>query len=314
LPCENDRRRFDYADDDRPRRRRDDEDDDRPRRDDRDDYDDRPRRRGDGAAAGAGVSVALVVGIILGVLLVGGVAVLLLFMGVQRVRVSAARLKDQNNLKQIAIAMHSYHESNGVLPPAGGDVSWRVHLLPYVEQSRVYQQFDLNQPWDSPANKRLASQTIPTYVAAGDMESAPETHYRVFVGPHTLYEPGKVPLNFAGVTDGLGSTLFAVEATDAVPWPAPKELEYDRNGPLPPLGLPNRKGFNVTMLDGSVRFVTDKTSEDSIRAGIDPKDKKLFNPEGRRGGAGECGIGRPACGPKGRAPSAQASGLGSRRL
>jgi hypothetical protein len=288
MPTDDDdrpRRRRDYDDDDdRPRRRReeDDYDDDRPRRRrrDDDDDDDRPRRRrDDGAAAAAGVSAAVVIGIILGVLLVGGVGVFLLFMAVGRVRDAASRVSDQNNLKQISIAMHSYHDFNGRLPPAEGNLSWRVHLLPYIEQDVLYRQFNRNLPWDSPTNRQLANTKVVTYISKGDMEAAPETHYRVFVGPHTLYEPGEPPLSFAGVKDGTANTIFAVEATDTVPWPQPKELEYNRNGPLPSLGLEGRKGFNVALLDGSVRFVTDKTSADAIRGGIDPKDNKLFMPE-----------------------------------
>ena len=83
----------------------------------------------------------------------------------------------------------------------------------------------------------------------------PGERYRVFVGPHTLYEPGAKPLKMADITDGTSNTIFAVEAAETVPWPQPKELQYDRNGELPALGVPGRKGFNAAMMDGSVRFV-----------------------------------------------------------
>ena len=78
--------------------------------------------------------------------------------------------------------------------------------------------------------------------------------------------------------DGTFATIFIVEARDTVPWPQPRELQYDRNGPLPALGVPGRKGFNVAMLDGSVKFVTDKTSADAIRGGIEPNDNRAFDP------------------------------------
>jgi hypothetical protein len=76
------------------------------------------------------------------------------------------------------------------------------------------------------------------------------------------------------IPDGTSNTFFAVEARDTVPWPQPKELQYDANGPLPQLGFPHRNGFLVIMLDGSVRFVSDRASPDAIRAGIDPNDRK----------------------------------------
>ncbi len=268
-------------DDDRPRRRRrDDEyDDDRPRRRRDDEYDDRPGGDGAGVAA-AGVSVGVVVAIIAGLLLAGlvviGLLIALLLPAVQKVREAAARTSDMNSLKQISVATHNYHDVNRRFPPAEGNVSWRVHLLPYLEQSQIYRGFDLLQPWDSPANKRFANEMIPPYNSKRDPESAPNTHYRVFVGPHTLYEPGEKPPTIADIRDGTSNTIFAVEATETVPWPAPKELQYDRSGPLPRLGLDGRKGFNLLLLDGSVRFIPDTAQTEALRAGIDPKDGKVF--------------------------------------
>ena len=258
-----------------------DDDDDRPRRRRRDDdFDDRPRRRRDEPKSSSGLPIVLVV---LGVCALCGVVLggagLLLFPAIQRVREAAARTHDSNNMKRISLAMNNYHDSNNHLPPAQENLSWRVHLLPYMEQSNVYRQFDLNQPWDSPANKRLASQRIPELVSVADAGTN-ETRYRVFVGPGTLYEPGKRPLSFREVRDGISTTIFAVEASETVPWPQPKELEYDRNGPLPALGVPNRRpqGFIVAMLDGSVRFVTPDVSPEVIRGGIEPNDGRFFKP------------------------------------
>ena len=100
----------------------------------------------------------------------------------------------------------------------------------------------------------------------------------MFVGPDTLYsDPIKLP-TIQGTKDGAGRTIFIVESGTTIPWPQPKELEYDRNSPLPSLGVPGRNGFNVAMLDGSVRFVSDKTSADVIRGGIDPNDGRGFDP------------------------------------
>jgi hypothetical protein len=271
----------DYEDD-RPRRRRDDDEDDRPRRRRRDDDNDRRGGGGGDAAAAAGVSAVAVIGIILGVLVVGaiivGLLLALLLPSVQKVREAAARMKDQNNLKQITIGMYSYNDANQRMVPAQGPVSWRVHLLPYIEQDFIYKQMDVTQPWDAPPNKRFASQRIMTYCSAADPPEEVETRYRVFVGPHTLYEPGAKPIKMADITDGTSNTIFAVEAAETVPWPQPKELQYDRNGELPALGVPGRKGFNAAMMDGSVRFVPEKTSSESIRGGIEPKDNRFFEP------------------------------------
>lgn len=291
--------------DDRPRRRRYEDDDD-----------DRPRRRGEGAAPSNGLAIAgLILGIpalclgpLLGIpaiicsaiamgrpggrgaavagLVLGGIGTLLtpvilialLLPAVQKVREAASRMNDQNNLKQLSLGLRNYETVNGTLPPADETLSWRYHVLPYIEQDAVYRAMNPNEPWDGPTNKRFANTQIKTFVSASDPPDTVETRYRVFVGPGTLYEPGKKPLRPVEIKDGTSSTIFVVEAGDTVPWPQPKELNYDRNGALPALGFPQRNGFNVAMVDGSVRFVTDKVSPDVIRGGIEPRDGRLFNP------------------------------------
>ncbi len=70
----------------------------------------------------------------------------LLLPAVQKVREAAARMKCSNNLKQIGIAAHNYHDSYGKLPPAYDartGLSWHVLILPYIEQENLYRQFDL---------------------------------------------------------------------------------------------------------------------------------------------------------------------------
>ena len=143
-------------DDDRPRRPRRDRDDDgdRPRRRDcdDDDDDDRPRRRREGSGGSSGVMIAAIVG---GVLLVGCIVVVALVApllpAVTKVRESASRMKDQNNMKQLSLGMQSYNDTHGKLPPAQEKVSWRVYLLPYIEQESLYKQFKINEDWDMPA-------------------------------------------------------------------------------------------------------------------------------------------------------------------
>src|SRR5262249_54477415 len=156
---------------------------------------------------------------------------------------------------RIGLAAHNYHDTNGGLPPATDQSSWRVYLLPYIEEDRIYKQYNLNEPWDSASNKRFASERIPTYISPAERGNTVETRYRVFVGPGALYEPGKRRVHLADITDGTANTIFAVEARETVPWPQPKELDFDRDGRLPELGFPSQNGFNAVMVDGSVRFI-----------------------------------------------------------
>src|SRR5262245_66453972 len=97
--------------------------------------------------------------------------------------------------------MHAYHDVNNALPPADGKLpggkqtlSWRVHLLPYIEQQSLYQQFHLDEPWDSPHNQMvLNSYPMPPQYAYGKPRPGQKTTpFRVFLGGGAAFERGKL--------------------------------------------------------------------------------------------------------------------------
>jgi len=199
-----------------------------------------------------------------------------LFESVGKVRQAAARMQDQNNLKQIGIALHAQHDSTlGMHAPyaqdftgkVNTDLSWRVGILPYIEQQSLYNSFDLMQPWDSAKNKSLSNTPIRTYTSPFDgPEPSVNTPYRVFYGGGAMFNEDGKPVRWTDVTDGLSNTIMAAGAVEQVPWAQPRELKYDPNGPLPKLGHAKlRRGFQVLMADGSARFVSDKVSETTLR-------------------------------------------------
>src|SRR5712692_7686431 len=79
-----------------------------------------------------------------------GVLIALLVPAVQKVREAAQRAQCQNNLKQIGLAMHNYHEVHGTFPPGSlpmwWGAGWATLILPYIEQDALYRQLDLTQP------------------------------------------------------------------------------------------------------------------------------------------------------------------------
>jgi prepilin-type N-terminal cleavage/methylation domain-containing protein/prepilin-type processing-associated H-X9-DG protein len=92
----------------------------------------------------------------------------LLLPAVQKVREAANRARCTNNLKQMGLALHAYHDANGVFPAgvrtgAGNFLSFHVHILPYLEQSNLYQQFNFNAPYDNPTNLALGLVLVPNY-------------------------------------------------------------------------------------------------------------------------------------------------------
>jgi len=182
-----------------------------------------------------------------------------------------------NNLKQIGLALHAHHDVNKRLPPAGihaiNDpngkpiLSWRVAILPYIDQVALYQQFDLNQPWDHPTNKKLIAKMPQIYAVPGTENKEGETNYRVLVGQSTIFElrPGNLGCRLVEITDGTSNTLMVVEAAEPTIWTRPDDLPFNPNGPLPKFGT-SPDGFHVLFGDGTVRYYSAKTPDNVLRA------------------------------------------------
>ena len=97
-----------------------------------------------------------------------GILIALLLPAVQKVREAANRMKCQNNLRQMALALHAYHDAEGRLPPGvasglGNFLSFHVSILPYLEQSNLYQKFNLSARYDNAANLALGLALVPVY-------------------------------------------------------------------------------------------------------------------------------------------------------
>jgi hypothetical protein len=198
-------------------------------------------------------------------------------------RSAARRTMSVNNLKQIGIAFHNYHAANGHFPsPAllGGErkqfpFSWRVALLPYLEQDALYRQYRFDEPWDGPHNKLLIEQMPAVYSASGHDGTPPsrsKSSYFVFAGPATALGSPSAPggknsdATLAQITDGVSNTILVVEAQRDIPWTKPDDIPFDLDGQIPPLGGNWPDGFHVLMGDGSVRFVKSQVDPMTLKA------------------------------------------------
>jgi hypothetical protein len=202
--------------------------------------------------------------------------------------------QSQNNLKQIGVAMHNYHSLYGFLPGAAlcdarGKplLSWRVAILPFIEEEDLYKQFRLNEPWDSEHNKKLLARMPKAYapVAGAAPKEPHSTFYRVFTGPNAAFPEGQ-PGQPAGVSrglrmtqflDGTSNTLLVVEAGEAVPWTKPDELPYDPKKPLPRLGGMFEGSFHILMADGSVHTVKKTIDPTKLHALITPQGAEVID-------------------------------------
>lgn len=204
-----------------------------------------------------------------------------------RLRDHSLRSQSTNNLKMIGLALHNYHEVHRKWPPAvvtdkeGKPLySWRVALLPFLEQDRLYKQFKVDEPWDSPANRKLLDKTPPCYWhfgPAGDGRPG-TTRYQAIVGPGTAWERPHLRFD-QDFPDGTGNTIMVAEAAP-VPWSKPADLEFDLKAALPVVGGPHSKavshffcyvtkrvqGFHALFVDASVRFMGTDIDPEVLRA------------------------------------------------
>jgi hypothetical protein len=149
-------------------------------------------------------------------------------------------------------------------------LSWRVLLLPDIEQKELFHEFHLDEPWDSPHNVQLLARMPATYAPPPGKASKVPPHHtvcQVFVGRGAAFE-GREGLRLpADFPDGTSNTLLVVEAGEPVPWTKPEDLAYDPGGRLPGLRCLFRDGFRAALGDGSVRWLLKRDlGEATLRA------------------------------------------------
>ncbi len=214
----------------------------------------------------------------------------LLLPALSKARESARRAQSMNNLKQIALAMFNYASTyNNSFPPAFRSnengkplLSWRVAILPFLEQDALYKQFHLDEPWDSEHNKKLLEQMPAVYRSpASPLRAAKPgmTNYLTVRGKDTAF-PGKEGIKINEITDGTSNTIMVVEASDAkaVPWTKPDDFEYSEKNPADGLGGLFPGGFIAAMCDGSVRFISSAIDAETLRRLFNRHDGQPVDP------------------------------------
>lgn len=179
-------------------------------------------------------------------------------------REAAARSQHMNSLRQIGLAMHNFLDTHKHFPAQAlrskdGKplLSWRVQVLPYLEQGDLYKQFHLDEPWDSEHNKTLIEKMPKLYEdpRVADLPKG-KTTFLVPVGETTIFG-GKEGMKLQKITDGTSNTILAVEsdAKRAVIWTKPDDLQTNLKDPAEGLFSDGRKQILALFADGSVHVL-----------------------------------------------------------
>ena len=231
------------------------------------------QKRG-GSGANTGLAIAGIV-VAMGGVFLQLIMMALLLPAIQAARGAAMRNASTNNMKQIELGMINYHDATKKFPLATGAaeegkplLSWRVHLLPYINEEGLYKQFHLNEPWDSPHNQKLIPLMPAVYAAAGSTVAAEgKTVYLTPRGPDTVY-PADKQIGLREIDDGISNTINLVEVNDqnAVIWTKPDDYDVDRADLIDGLVGLRPRGFIAGFADGSVRFIAEDVDPQTLRA------------------------------------------------
>lgn len=194
-------------------------------------------------------------------------------------RDAARQTQSTNNLKQIALAFHNFHDIFNHFPPAQvyGQMyrrkeikpsqhphSWRVAILPLLNQAALYNEYKFDEPWDSPSNMKLLDKMPAVFRDPNDPENSTNASYFGLIGDATAFGDKK-GTSIRGFPDGLSNSIIVVEAKRDIPWTKPEDIPYDADKPVPQLGGIYAAGFLAALGDGSVRLVPKTIDEKVLR-------------------------------------------------
>ena len=203
------------------------------------------------------------------------VLILLFIPNMGRGREAARRTQCKHNLKQIALALHNYHDLYGSLPPAyttdesGQPLhSWRTLILPFLEQAELYNSIDLSKPWNDPANKAARETPVSSFQCPSSDLPAHHTNYLGVCGDAFIFYQDQAR-SFSDITDGTSNTILVLEAPAplSVPWMSPQDADEALLNTIRSSEQQNHMGgFQVALADGSARFISSTIDEATFTA------------------------------------------------
>ena len=190
------------------------------------------------------------------------------------------------NLRQIALAQHNYESSHKRFPhqatysrfdPDGPPLlSWRVEILPFLEQGNLYQMFNHDEPWDSPHNLALLPFMPDFYSTPGIGDGM--TVIQAAIGTNTMFTGAKDNINFGKISDDASNTILVMETNpaQAIEWTRPMDVDFDAASPRDGLVDDEGVGFYAAMADGSVKFINQNVSDMEVGYLLERNDGNSF--------------------------------------
>ena len=192
----------------------------------------------------------------------------------------------KNNLKQIMLALHNYHDvykrfpaSAVVNPKTGMKMSWRVAILPFIDQAPLYNQYKQDEPWDSEANKKILAKMPAVFRHTSQPQDATTTSVVAAFGKGLVFDKDdKEGTKIQNIADGTSNTIAVLETKTEIPWTKPDDLEIDVTAEkLPELGFGEPTGFLVGFGDGSVRYIKHMVKPEVLKALLTRKGGEPIN-------------------------------------
>lgn len=185
----------------------------------------------------------------------------------------------QGRMKSVVVALHNYLDNYGTMPPVGSSsstapiCSWRVSVMPFIEDQALFAAYRQDLPWNHPANNALCRNQVYDFFSHPRHRNLHDrcTNIVAVTGPGTMWPP-EGPRSLSDIADGWDSTIILVEiAQSDIAWHEPRDIDIAEvsfvGGPgLRRIGGHRPGGAHVVTASGQVRFLPDSTPPETLRA------------------------------------------------
>lgn len=231
------------------------------------------KSKGKGKKSSTGL-ILLIVGLVVGIPLccIGPILVALLLPAVQQARNAAREAQARNNMKQMGLAMHNFHDVYNRFPPKlvpGGEVvpnevaqSWMTDCLIFIDQAPLYNQIQKNNAWSDPSNQTQMSTVIPAYLhpSVAERPISAQGYALAHYASNSQVISDRLSTSLRNITDGSSNTMLAGTVNAGFkPWGDPSNHRDPANGfrgGPDAFGAPSIVGATILLGDGSVRRIS----------------------------------------------------------